>query len=160
MHARYVALAGSEREVMPGAGRLGPADPAERIRVTVVLRPPEPVEETAPSPASGPLRPPVAMTRTELATARAARPDDIESVRAFARSCHLGVDRVRSAERSLVLTGTVAAFARAFRVELERYELAGRIYRGRTGPIQLPETLAGTVVAVLGLDDRPAAEPR
>jgi kumamolisin len=48
----------------------------------------------------------------------------------------------------------------AFGVTLERYEHAGGQYRGRTGPVHVPRELSSVVVAVLGLDDRPAASPR
>jgi kumamolisin len=57
----------------------------------------------------------------------------------------------------MVLSGTVAQFNQAFAVDLRRFQHPGGAYRGRIGPIQLPEELTGVVEAVLGLDNRPQA---
>src|SRR5262249_9374964 len=40
------------------------------------------------------------------------------------------------------------------------YEYAGKTFRGRTGPLQVPANLIGVVTSVLGLDDRPQAHTR
>src|SRR6185312_8457927 len=48
---------------------------------------------------------------------------------------------------------------KAFEAKLERYEHQGKRYRARTGAIKIPSDLAGSVEAVLGLDDRPQAKP-
>ena len=49
--------------------------------------------------------------------------------------------------------------ARAFGVELLRFSSPRGPYRGRVGPVRLPELLTGRVTAVLGLDNRPVAVP-
>jgi kumamolisin len=48
---------------------------------------------------------------------------------------------------------------KAFGVALEQKVIDGVEYRVREGGIQLPEALVGSVVAVLGLDNRPQAKP-
>jgi kumamolisin len=53
----------------------------------------------------------------------------------------------------------VAQFNRAFGVDLERFEHDGGSYRGRTGPVHLPDELHGKVEGVFGLDDRQQARP-
>ena len=58
----------------------------------------------------------------------------------------------------MVLAGTVEQFNRAFGVDLERFEHDGGSYRGRTGPIHLPDELHGKVEGVFGLDDRQQAQ--
>jgi kumamolisin len=58
-----------------------------------------------------------------------------------------------------VLSGTVGAVNAAFGVDLTTFAHANGTYRGRTGPIFLPDELRGVVQAVLGLDNRPQAEP-
>jgi kumamolisin len=151
MNSRYIALAGSERQVAPGAQRIGPADPAERLEVTLYLR-------ARVSPPAGPPGQP--LTRAEFAAKAGAQPADIDALRVFAHATGLRMVRISLAERIVVLSGTVEACSRAFNVELGRYEGGGITYRGREGSIHLPEALAGAVVAVLGLDDRPAAERR
>lgn len=146
-----MALPGSEREAVPGATRLGPADPDERLDVTLYLR------ARSHEPAESPGQP---LTRAEFAVIDGAQPADVDTVRTFAHAAGLRIVRISLAERVVVLSGTVGACSRAFRVDLGRYDGAGTTYRGREGSIHLPETLAGAVVAVLGLDDRPAAERR
>lgn len=146
-----MALAGSERQAPAGAQLLGPADPAEKLDVTVVLRPPARAQSGAQ---------PEAVTRSEFARLYGARPEDVGAVRTFAHAYGLRLIRINLAERTVVLAGTVASCSRAFRVDLGRYEVGGNTYRGREGPIHLPEALAGAVIAVLGLDDRLAAERR
>ncbi|MGH2512838.1 MAG: protease pro-enzyme activation domain-containing protein [Candidatus Limnocylindrales bacterium] len=149
---RFVALAGSEHAPVAGVRLIGPVGPAEPVVVTIVLRPAQ--SGTAPAAGARPL------TRPELARLRAARPDDLSAVRAFARAFGLRVERADRAARTISLAGTADAFERAFRVRLARYEHGSAIYRGHSGPIQLPVALAESVVAVLGLDERPAAKRR
>jgi kumamolisin len=100
------------------------------------------------------------LTRAEFARTESARPQDIEHVQAFAAEFGLRAIRIRPVERTIALAGSVGSFARAFRVDLGQYELGGATYRGREGSIHLPKALAEGVIAVLGLDDRPAAERR
>jgi kumamolisin len=151
MDDRYVALVGSERSVAPGARRIGPADPDERLQVTLVLR-------VRPGVRVG--SSPVRLNRAEFALTEGALPEDIELARTFAVEFGLRVTRISTAERTVVLSGSAGSFSRAFRIDLGRYELGPTTYRGREGSIHLPRALAHCVVAVLGLDDRPAAEHR
>jgi kumamolisin len=48
---------------------------------------------------------------------------------------------------------------RAFTVDLGRYESPDEAYRGREGPIHLPDDLAGIVEGIFGLDNRRASRP-
>lgn len=132
-------LPGSRRDPVPGAVRVADAAPDETVFTTVVLR------RRADQPGA-----------TADAGA-AADPDDIQDVRTFATAAGLDVAAVNLAARSIRLRGTAAAMSTAFGVDLGAYETAGLRYRGREGSIYLPEELDGVVVAVLGLDNRPAA---
>jgi kumamolisin len=69
------------------------------------------------------------------------------------------VVQAHAGRRIVVLSGTVAQFEAAFDVQLSDFEFDGGSYRGRTGALSIPEELAGVVEAVLGLDNRPAAQP-
>jgi kumamolisin len=82
-------------------------------------------------------------------------------VRAFAREFNLTVepDPTALARRTLRLTGTTADMQRAFGVELQQKTINEKEYRVREGSIHLPASLVGPVVAVLGLDNRPQAQP-
>jgi kumamolisin len=77
----------------------------------------------------------------------------------FAAAHQLTVIDESTARRSVVLSGTIDQLSSAFGVELLRYEQPDGTYRGRTGPIMVPAELAGVVVAVVGLDDRPQVTP-
>src|SRR6266850_1687755 len=79
-------------------------------------------------------------------------------VEANARENALDVVEESRPKRSVVLSGTVAQFSRAFKVKLIRCEYQKSIYRARSGPIYLPAELATVVQAVMGLDNRPQAK--
>ncbi len=61
--------------------------------------------------------------------------------------------------RAASFSTTVESLSKAFGVRLAHYEYPQGSYRGRVGPLQVPEELAGAIVAILGLDDRPQAKP-
>jgi kumamolisin len=156
-----IPIRGSERDVPPDATAAGPADPNEHIRVTVSLR-------HRPAPGAFPAVDQMAtllpaerlhLTRAEFAAAHGADPADIAKVRAFAAAHGLEVAEEHPERRSVVLAGTVAALSAAFDVHLERYEHPQGTFRGRTGPVHVPEELQGIVEGIFGLDNRPQCEP-
>ena len=97
------------------------------------------------------------MSREEFAAKYGADPAAIEKVRAFAREHSLTVGEVSVARRTVKLKGTAANMSLAFGVQLEKYGYEGQDYRARIGTIELPEDVAESVEAVLGLDNRPQA---
>jgi kumamolisin len=157
---KRVVLKGSERVAMPGAREVGPADPKERIEVTVFLRRGSSPQKLSAASSIGKLPPAQRqhLSRTQFAGVYGARPDDIKKVRAFAAQYGLKVMRESRARRSVVLSGTVEAFTRAFDVQLSRCEHPGGICRIRTGPIKIPADLNGIIEGVFGLDNRPQAQ--
>jgi kumamolisin len=154
-------LNGSERAPIPGARAVGKADPEERLEVSVLVRrrAVADLSETVQQLAAG--APGVRhLRRDEFAARHGAEPADLAAVENFAAAHGLVVVQKDAARRTLVLAGTVAQCNAAFGIDLQRFEHHGGSYRGRTGPIHLPEELQGIVEAVLGLDDRPQAMPR
>lgn len=153
----YVAIAGSERLPVPGASSKGPCNPKETITVTVVLR------HRPSSKKRTPLDELIArgerLTRRQFAARYGADPKDVEQTRAFASANSLTVDGVNVAARSVILSGTVKNFCRAFRVDLAQYEYSGGQFRGRTGPVYVPVGLKEIIQSVQGLDNRPQARP-
>ena len=149
---KRVALPGSARTAMPGANKVGPADPKTQIQVTVFLRRGAPLKKVPPQQRQR-------LTRAQFATAHGAKAGDIKKIRAFAANYGLKVVEANAARRSVLLSGTVEAFSRAFSVELNRYQHDGGTCRMRIGTIQIPAQLAGIVEGVFGLDDRPQAKP-
>jgi kumamolisin len=152
-------LKGSERAAVPGVS-LAPADPTERLEVTILVRRrarqdlAARVAAIASGGAPGPC-----LSRDEFAKRHGADAADLEAVRAFAGAHGLAVEQEDAARRTVVLSGTVAQFNAAFSVQLRQMSDAGGSYRCRTGPILLPADLADIVEAVLGLDARPQASP-
>jgi kumamolisin len=150
-------LKGSERREMAGATQGGPADPNERLQVSVLLRRGDAAglaEHMRRLHAGERI---AHLSRVAFESRFGAHPDDIEAVRAFAAAHHLHVVHTYAGRRTIVLSGTVAQFGAAFGVSLHHYSYAGGSYRGRTGAIHLPDELHGRVDAVLGLDNRPVA---
>jgi kumamolisin len=154
-------LTGSERQPMRGARAVGKADPSERLEVSVLLRfrESDALKDRVAQLAKGE-RPARHLSREEFAQQHGADPADIAKVRQFASAHGLTVVEEDAARRTVVLSGTVAQFNDAFEVDLQTFEHPGGTYRGRTGPIHLPDELQGVVTAVLGLDNRPQAHPR
>jgi len=153
-------LKGSERTPLAGARSIGKADPNERLEVTVLLRhrAADQLREHVAKLAAGD-RPVGPLSREEFARRHGAAPADFDAVRRFAQAHGLAVVHEDVASRTLVLSGSVAKFNAAFGVDLENFEHDHGSYRGRTGPIFLPDEITAVVEAVLGLDDRPVASP-
>ena len=136
------------------SGALGPVDPDERVEVSVILRPREPL----PEPSAGLSTP---MTREEFAAAYGANPDDVAAVEAFARRNGLEVVESSQPRRTIRLAGRAVDMSRAFGIELHRHRLEdGTEYRAPTREVQLSGELQGRVEAVFGLDTRPIAQQR
>ena len=153
-----IALRGSERGALPGSREVAPADPAERLEVSVLVRrkAAHELKSRAAALASGDRSHP-RLDHEQFARLHGAEQADCEAVRAFAATHGLAVVQEHSSRRTLILSGTVAQFNEAFGVQLFQVEHVGGTYRGRTGSIYLPEGLAPVVQAVLGLDNRPQA---
>jgi len=128
-HESLVPLPGSERAAVPDAG---PADPATRLELTLVLR------RRAPGAAGA-------------ATA------DVQLVRSVLGALPgVSIASVHAPSRRVKVAGTLGDLSEAFGTTV-RIAQAGHRYR--TGSLYLPAALDGVVTAVLGLDDRPAARP-
>jgi kumamolisin len=76
-----------------------------------------------------------------------------------------GLEVTRAATAQLHVTGTAAQLEKAFSVQLHSYEVAangatpGYRYRAPVGTPRLPDSLSGSVTAVLGLDTQPQLRP-
>ena len=154
----YTKLTGSEREPLPGARPIGPVDPNETVEVTLYLRTPsstnmantinEQIQQRGKR-----------LSREEYIATQSASPDDVAKVVEFARKHDLTIVETDTVGSRIVIAGTAAAMSTAFATELQRYEHPGGTYRGRTGPVHIPNELDKIVVGVFGLDDRPQAQP-
>ena len=119
----HVPVPGSERNVLPGARAVGAPHPKERIDVTVYVRPRSGITAMKSMLAAerlGAIMPRQRrhMTHEEFTAAFGADPRDLARVENFAQGHGLTVSEVSPAKRSVVLSGTVAAFCDAFGVSL------------------------------------------
>ncbi len=152
-----VPLPGSERSELPTAAPAATSlDPSEVITVTVVLR------RRAEVPAeliSGP----ETISTSELGERYGANPADATLVADVLGRYGLTVTDFQLGSRRLKVSGMIAAMSAAFGTTLTAVTSSapggsGRVtHRYRTGSLSVPSELSGIIVAVLGLDDRPAA---
>ncbi len=154
----FTRLAGSERKPPANARQIGPVDPNERIEVSVYLRDPA-TSNPAGNISEDVQNPGPRMTRAEYTATHSAAPEDLAKVETFAREHHLTVVETDPIGRKVVLAGTAAEMMTAFATELQSYEYEGGTFRGRTGPLHIPNELDQIVVGVFGLDNRPQARP-
>lgn len=152
-----VPLRGSYRQPVSGFHASGPANSLQQIEVTVTLNPKNPIDTSSISGLSIAGRP--SRSREEIAQQFATPPESIAKVEAFAREHNLKVVKADPISRTVVLSGSVGDFSNAFEVDLQKFENQGFSYRGRTGPVHVPEDLQDVIESVLGLDDRPQAHP-
>ena len=159
--SRRKVVGGSEREPLAAARAIGPVARDERFEVTVRVRRRTPVAALVERGLQGEDLPAARryVPREEYAQRHGADPADLAKVEAFAREHGLAVVGASAARRSVFLSGTAAQFEAAFGTRIEHYESRGCTYRGRSGPITVPEELADIVEGVFGIDDRPAAVP-
>jgi kumamolisin len=156
--ARFVTqprtlLPGSERPAVAPSEQK-PAPPGTRITVSVIVRRKEPLSAAH---RTGKQR----LTRAQFRASHGPDPEAVRLVRTFAKEYGLSVQPGTPApgRRTIKLTGTIANLQRAFGVSLMHQDLDGKGCRVRQGGIELPNELIGYVVAVLGLDNRPQAQP-
>jgi hypothetical protein len=165
--AGYRAIAGSERRPSPSARVVGAADPNEVFRVTLVLRRRPDGEKPADYDDDFLQTPPAdrqRMSRDDFVAKYGAADDDLRKVTDFLTDRGLEVIELHPDRRQVIAEGTVATFAEAFAVKLERYEHTVKLslrgepttetYRGRDGEVYVPESLHGIVLGVFGLDNR------
>jgi kumamolisin len=148
-----IVLPGSEKAPLPAATGEKPAPPASVITVSVIVKRKSPLKTNR----LGKDR----LTRAQYRQKHAADPAAIKLVRAFAKEFGLTVEQEapKPERRVIKLTGTVAAMQKAFDVNLTQKVLDGNVYRVREGSIRVPAELTRAVEAVLGLDNRPQAQP-
>jgi kumamolisin len=160
-------LSTSPRAVLPGSEKAPfvpsasiqaagetPAPSGTKITVSVIVKRKAPLKAAN---RTGKER----LTHAQFRQRHGADPAAVKLVRAFAKEFSLTVaPHTPAAEhRTIKLTGTIAAMQKAFGVTLIHETHDGATYRVREGSITLPSALVGPVEAVLGLDNRPQAQP-
>jgi len=160
-HKNRVVLPGSERSARLGSRVVGAPDPNQQIKISVRVRPRQSLQNLAAANELNATPPHLRkyMSREQFAASYGANPEDLAKVEAFGHQHNLTVIETSQARRTVVLSGTVASLSAAFGVYLANYEHPDGAFRGRTGPIYIPEDLAGIVQGIFGFDNRPQARP-
>jgi kumamolisin len=143
-------IPGSEREPLADVRQVGAVDPDRIASVTLTLK------RRGPDPDPGQV-----VSHEDFAAKFGADPEAIERVEDFASAHGLDVVEADPARRMVVVQGRLADLATAFDTDLQLYEHPDLgLFRGRVGAVSVPSNVADSVESVLGLDDRPTAEPR
>jgi kumamolisin len=153
----FVPLPGSERGPLPQAQDLGPVDESRQIEVTLVIR------RRAPLPRDL-VEGPATLTQEQFAEQHGTDPADLELVTTALAAHGLQVTAADPGSRRVTARGTVAAMSATFGATLRLVRTPDPVtgqdmveHRYREGALQIPAELAGIVLAVLGLDNRPQA---
>jgi kumamolisin len=149
-----VPISGSDKSPLAGARALSSVPGKEIVHATIVLR------RRGDNPAIS--QDPQSYTphiREEYGVVHGADPNDLQAVENFAHEYGLTVSERDPARRSIVVSGSADAIQQAFGTALQNSELDGVTYRTRSGSLSVPASVHPAVMAVLGLDNRPAAQP-
>ncbi len=155
MSGPRVALTGSTPAREGEQHRIGAADPNQRMVATIVLQRRPSAAKLGQELLAGVAQP---ISREEAAQI-GADPQDVAAVREFAVQNGLKVVDENLAARTIRIEGTIQQMDAAFGVNLARFENPqGHQFLSYQGEISIPASLQGAIVAVLGLDQRPAAK--
>ena len=146
-----VAVKGSARLLPATAKAVGDPHPDQDIDVTVRLK------SSGVQPHALPAVP---MSRSAFNREFGSSPEELARVEQFAQAHGLSVVESSAPRRTVILRGRVSQMQEAFGVSLGLYEDRGVTFRGRSGPVHVPQDLADIVEGVFGLDDRPQAHPQ
>ncbi|HEY9683381.1 MAG TPA: S53 family peptidase [Oculatellaceae cyanobacterium] len=146
---QFIILEGSSKDALQEES-LGPTNLSEPVSVTLQLRKRPTAYRLAPNKHGF-------YNRMQVRSMYGAEPQDLPIVKAFAEAYNLEVVRAELHKRIVVIQGTVAQIRAAFKVVLFDQKIGNKIYRTRSGPIQIPRILDGIVTGVFGLDNRPQA---
>ena len=146
-----IALPGSNKPAFTSAGTAAPLKSRGVITVSVIVPRKQPIPQSCIDGDH--------ISRAQFRARHGADPAAVKAVKAFASEFGLTA-AVDLPGRTITLTGTAAALQTAFGVKLSERTVKGSgTFRVREGDISLPEQLLPHVEAVLGLDNRPQAEP-
>jgi kumamolisin len=157
--SEHVLLPGSARAVLTGTENVGRVAADQRVAFTVILR------RRADLPGDL-VEGPATVSSDELADRFGADPDDVALVRSTFEAAGVTVTEAHAVSRRLTAEGPAAAVSALFGTELSIVRSADPTggdpveHRARSGDLRVPAALAGIVVAVLGLDNRPQVRPR
>jgi len=153
----FVALPGSQKNLLPNSRAAGAVDLSEVVNITVRLRStgkPEDLVKKAYELAVTPMDQRKYLTHEDLARHHGASQDDLDKIEHYAQRHDLVVVHRSGAERCVVLQGPLGRLLNAFQANVQIYHHASGTYRGRVGEIGIPQELGGIITGVFGFDTR------
>ena len=157
MTTDHVKFGGSDRPAPENARLVSSAPPDEMLEVSIYVRPADQNDDLL---TQAPQQGPAPAVQFAPRGAAGADPASLAAVTAYAAEMGLSVEKQDPARRLVKVRGTVAQMEAAFGTKLNTFSGPKGAFRARTGSLSLPDSLAGHVQAILGLDERPIAEPR
>ncbi|MCL5054601.1 MAG: S53 family peptidase [Firmicutes bacterium] len=149
----YTTLKGTECPGLQKTKCLGQVPANQIIKVSILLN----RSEALPMTAADKFQP---LTHSDFEQKYGAASKDMQAVRQFAQKNHLKIMKTDSAARTLVLEGKASDLNQAFGIQMNRYQDSkGAQFRAYQGNLQIPKNLAGKVIGVFGLNDRPIVHP-
>ncbi|MGC1185733.1 MAG: S53 family peptidase [Candidatus Dormiibacterota bacterium] len=138
----------------------GPSEPEEEAVLSLLLRP-RPDTTTPVADDLGGLSPRLRahLSREQLGDVRGAHPEDVGYLLEWLIAAGMVLVAAAPERRTVEIRGTLGRLGSLFGVEFRRAKSAAGEYRIARGTVVIPEEFAAVVVAVLGLDTRPLAQP-
>jgi kumamolisin len=156
-HSDYVPFAPSNKRSLP-KGIVTKEPPPGDFTVRVVVKPQNEIKGVEAAARVHPKERKF-LTHEEHSKLYGANPADIKKIEDFAAKNGLKVVSSNAVQRTVLLSGSPAAFSEAFRVQLVTCVVKGKRHRVRVGMVHLPAELMPIVAGVFGLDDRAFAKP-
>ena len=152
---RSITLRGSRRPKPAGAKLIGPVAANEPLAVWLYLK--NPAAKNHPPGSKADLealtRP---ITRSMLARQRAREfAPAVALIRKFVKKHRLKLRRFRADRRCIIIAGSAGRLAKAFGTALHIYDDGQQRFRGRSGSLKVPPSIARWTRAVHGFDHRP-----
>jgi kumamolisin len=149
--AQQVEIEGSRCPAVTRSVKTGNVDPNEQLTVSVVLKHPEDMPEP-----KGPFQ---SMSPEQYKRYESTQ-QQLQSMQQFAQKNGLKVVDSNSKTHTVKISGSAASLGKAFGVQLGKYKDAnGNEFRAYTGAVKMSAEHAPHVQSVLGLDNRPFAQP-
>jgi kumamolisin len=137
----------------PDAGLVGDVDSTKLVRLMAVLKPATPYDTPYHVTGRG-------LTRWQFRQRHRTNQVAINRVTKFALQHGLTIEQVDPDHHIVKLAGTYEQAQQAFQPDhLGLYRLDGKEFVARGGSLSVPEPIAGDLVAVIGFDQRPVAQP-
>lgn len=154
MSGPRVALTGSTLLREGEEHWIGVADPDQQLTATIMLCRRATASRLADELLAGTAR----RVSRENASNIGADPQDVAAVQAFLGRNGFKILKEDPIARAIQFEGTVQQIGRAFGVEMAWFgNVRGERFLSYRGSVLIPESLQGTIIALLGLDQRRAA---